>query len=237
MDNNFYSAYYFSFFYFRNRTSGTSLQKIILLSACGGLIGGLLFDVIFGALGVFSYQSKNPNNSFYATGLSLYQLILNGIFSYGLAIATARYITPKIRAGKKDTIKKNTIKKDTALVLALLVLISFGLSFLYTFGISTLFMYGVGILALGECILVLTGKSGPFVSLVFTRNYSSFMRLWANSILIGFLYEMVNLLFPFWIWLPRFYPSQVGLEFLIIIFGYMALFHPIIVFWHTIETE
>jgi hypothetical protein len=220
----------FTSFYFHNRGSMKTLPKVLLLSAIAGLIGGFLFDVIFGTLGLFSYHSSVTKESFYSTGLLLKQLIFNGIFSYGLAVATAKYLTPPLQGSNGSE-----VKKGTALLLTLVILLSLILSFVLDFGIGALFIYGTGILALGELVLVLNRQEGPLLSLFLTRKYSSFIRLWADIVLVGFLYEVVNMFFPFWTWLPHFDYSHVSIKFLVTVFGYVVLFHPMMVFWQRLE--
>ncbi len=218
--------FFFLFFYVRNRTTKVSLVKMVLLSLVAGLIGGLLFDITFGMLGAYVYKVEGNKDIFYSTGLSLYQLIWNDILSFGLAVLTSYYIT-----SKKELYKKKAIKNDVIGVLSFLVLLSIALSFLVQVGVVALFIYGVGVIAFGECLLVLRGQNGPFLSLLMTRNYSSFIVFWANTVLIGFLYEVVNYLFPFWVWLPRSDYSHLSIEILIVLFGYMVVLHPMVVFW------
>lgn len=93
-----------------------------------------------------------------------------------------------------------------------------------------MFAWGVVIIGCGELIMLLCGIAGPVIALL-TGSAMQLATLWGFSIGIGFIYELANLFFPFWVWLPGSEQSSPGARALVVILGYVALSHPIIVFW------
>lgn len=219
----------FLFFYFRNRGTSRDLLKVILLSASAGLVGGFLFDIIFGTLGVFTYHGTGQDTLVSGTGLSYKELLYNDILSYGLAVATARYIIPDIVLTKKIIAKKNAL-----LILLGIFSTALTLSFIINFGIVALFVYGVAVISLGELVLALNNQSGLFLSLYMTHKHAHLIRLWSDIVVIAFLYELANYFYPFWVWLPELDYSYEVKEILIIVFGYAMLFHLMITFWQRV---
>ncbi len=61
--------------------------------------------------------------------------------------------------------------------------------------------------------------------------------MWSQIVVVGFLCEVLNQLFPFWIFLPGSGYPHVLIETLIVMFGYVVLVHPIIVFWQVVKSR
>lgn len=222
----------FLFLYIRNKGTSRDITKVLFLSACAGLVGGFVFDILFGSLGVFTYHGLGLESPVSRTGLSWYELIYNDVFSYGLAVATARYITKDVTLEKKTN-----VKKSVTLFLGALVILSILLSLGIDFSLLSLFVYGIGVIALGEGVLALNKQSGPLLFLYMNRDYAPMIKLWSDVVVVALLYEVANYFFPFWVWLPSIPFSYLGKEFLITVFGYAMLFHLMIVFWQRLSSK
>lgn len=219
-------------FYFSKKRTITSLFKILRLSALFGLLIGLLFDVVLGNLGVYTYISSTPQTVLMPWGLSGVQLLINGLVSFGLAVATAYCIMPKARVFGDEVQKKKIIQMGYLVVLVSLLIMTVSTSDLWT-----LFACGTFIVTVGELILMRQSRAGLFLSVFLNHNYFFFLQIWFQIIVVGFFCEVVNWIYPFWVWLPRSLYSHFGIEILIVLFGYMVLFHPMIVFWQLKEVE
>ena len=221
---------FLAFFFYKRRSLHISLLKVLGVSGLFGIAFGFLFDTILGKLGVYSYISLTLQEHIFVTNLSLLQLIINGLFSFGLTIATAYYITPK-----SNTVS-TTIKNRVSILFILAALpLLYGISFLSP-GLLILFLAGTLILLIGELCMLMQSKMGPLLTLFIKREFKVFLRIWFLIIVVGLVCESINFLFPFWVWLPGLGYDQILLESLIIIFGYVPLIHPMMVFWQTVDT-
>jgi hypothetical protein len=214
-------------FYFRyNRIRRLGVQEL-LISALYGVVLGALFDILLSMLGLYTYRSTSPMYQSIPWGLSPLQLIVNGIFSFGLCVAAAYYITPQAKTCH------SMVQRRIVIVILLGVIIASVVTLVFCkHPLVLLFAAGLSIVAAGELVLIVRSKIGLFLSILLTREYITVMRVWCLIMLIGVICEVVNYYASFWIWLPHNneYPRYL-LELLISIFGYIALVHPMIVMW------
>ncbi len=204
----------------------------LFLSAIAGIVLGASFDIILSKLQLYTYATPLQTTSFLQTGLTVIQLIVNGLLSFGLAFATAKVL--------QGTTHKVTHTQRTILVTvyAIILLISFMLTKIaHTGTITLMFVCGTFILVLGELLLVFNNKTGPLSNLLITKNFNSSFLLVAQCAVIGILYEATNVLFPFWEWLPHNSYNRLYIEILIATLGYIPLLHPMIVFWQLCEKK
>ncbi len=218
--------------YWNYRKGNESLVKLFSISALFGLLFGASFDIIFGILGSFTYVTNLPNASITPWGLTLFQLVINGIFSYGILVATAYFFVPNTNPiGKHVTKKILTILSLLTITAATLVVVFVGP------GLISLFASGVVILTASELLLILRLQAGPFLSFLLKRNYKTLLRMWLQIVLLGFMLEILNYFFPFWVFLPGLGYNHFLLETLIVLFGYIVLMHPMIIFWQIIKSK
>ena len=111
------------------------------------------------------------------------------------------------------------------------------LRFLLEGGLVSLFAAGICIILLGEVAMVMLSYEGPIISFLLRKEYSAFLKIWLVSIVVGVICEGANYFFPFWEWLPGEGYSWMLLETLIILFGYLVVIHPMIIFWQTIDDK
>lgn len=218
------------FFFYKRRSLHSSLLKVLGLSGLFGIVFGFLFDTILGKLGVYSYISSTIQENIFVTNLSLLQLGINGLFSFGLTVAIAYVVTPK-----SNTVSTSIKNKVSILFALLILLLLYAISFLSP-GLLILFLAGALILLIGELCMLMQFKMGPLLSLLIKREFKVFLRIWFLIIVIGLVCESINFLVPFWVWLPGLGYDRMLLEFLIIVFGYVPLVHPMMVFWQTVDT-
>lgn len=215
----------------RRKIAVMRLLSVLSVSMIMGLLFGYTFDSVFGILGLFTYT---PQSQFalHGTGLTFFQLVINGLLSYGIAFATVYFLVPKRTKSKK--LKYKNIYLLGMILSALIV----GCLFYFTSkSLSSLFLSGSVVILLGEIVALLFNERGVILSLCIDRKYTTFIIFWINSISIGLLYEGVNYLFPFWVWLPGEYYSRTMIEVLVIVFGYVVLFHPMLIFWQLMQKK
>lgn len=197
-----------------------------MMVAITGLLLGLVMDLVLGAFGVFVYLPDGPFASTVEPhNLEIYLLIVNALFSYGIATATLALVADLITVDYKLSI----------LWLVLMGIVIFtgimGIIFSPESSIAMLISLGVVIVSAGEFLLMLNDRAGPLVAMLFLKSSIPFFKLWIFSIVVGASYELANLVFPFWIWLPDSGLSQTLLRTIMIFLGYFALFHAITTFW------
>lgn len=204
--------------------------KDVLLSALFGLILGITFDILLGFAGVFTYVGGAPQSQELPWKLSTIQLVCNGIFSYGLTVLTVRLIV------LKSYLVKNQIERKRLGIFAVSIMAIFIVLVINSSSLVSLFLYGALIVTIGEFIMIIFSRTGPVLSLIIKREYSLFFRVWVKILIIGFLYELTNWIYPFWVFLPgETEYSHFLIESIIVLFGYVALFHPMIIFWQIME--
>lgn len=223
---------FFIFLFIRKRMSITSLSKLLILSSIFGVMYGFVFDTVFGVAGLFSYISDNKDQALYGTGLTVWQLVINGALSYGLAVATVYFII-----SKKITTKRFLFKKLALALAAVITLISSIYLYIFPVGIFSLFAGGLAVISFGEGVSIFCKQDGPFLSVLRKRNYKAFILFLLNCAMIGLLYELTNILFPFWVWLPGGTDSHLLVETLVVLFGYVVLLHPMVIFWQLVITS
>ncbi len=193
---------------------------------CLGLVLGIIFDLLCGLLNIHFYIGGN-SVPFCLCGLSFAQLVLNGIFSYGLAVASAFYITPPAHM-INDVDQKRTLQKLSLFIFLTAILLTIVLP---KGSIVIFFAAGLAVVSAGELVMILRGYVGPIFSVFVTRQYKTLQKVWAQVIIIAMCYELANYLFNFWVWLPGSHYNQILLEFIVIVFAYAGLFHPMFIFW------
>ncbi len=217
--------------YIRRKITATKFVTVVLMSMIAGVLFGFAFDSVFGVLGLFTYTLQSPG-SLYGTGLTLPMLVLNGLLSYGIAFATVYFLLPKRNKSRKLAHKNMYI-----FGMLILVFVPSYLLYVTSKSVYSLFLGGVAVILLGEMLALLFNEKGIFLSLIVDKKYTAFVIFWINCISIGLLYEAVNYLFPFWVWLPGVFYSHVIIETLVIVFGYVVLFHPMMIFWQLMQKK
>ena len=181
-------------------------------------------------LGLYTYVVQSPSNTINGTGLTLLQLLSNDVLSFGIAVCTMYFLLPK-----KIKIKRFGYKRLVSGLFTLIAVLASLLLYFVPKSIVSLFLSGIVVISLGELIALICNENGPFLQLVRTWKLSPFVTFWVNCISIGILYECVNYFFPFWIWIPGVDISHGVIEMLVILFGYVVLLHPIMIFWQLLQ--
>ncbi|GEM_PF-807243 len=192
-----------------------------------GTVFGILMDLLLGIAGLFAYLPEGAQaKPVEPKDLPLFLFFINAFLSYGLAVATTALIADSIIERRKSS-------KFWLFALGILVTLgTLGIFLSSPASLPMMFSCGMTIVAGGEFLLVINNQSGPLVLLFSNVSYLPFLKLWAFSILLGAGYEIANLYFPFWVWLPSSNISEINIRVLVIFLGYVALCHPIAVLWN-----
>lgn len=202
-------------------------QKQWMIVAVTGLLLGVSMDLIFGIFGIFRYLPNGPTASAVAPhNLDLYLLLMNAFFSYGIATATLALVFGSLAVNHEKSTTLWLILLGIAIIAGIV-----GVMFSPERSIALLVSCGLVIVSAGEFILMLNHRGGPLIALLARKSSIPFLKLWIFSVVIGASYELANIFFPFWIWLPNSDFSQTFLRMLMILAGYFALFHPISMIW------
>ena len=197
-----------------------------------GLVYGVSMDILLGMAGIFAYLPAGPESTAVeAINLPIFLLILNAFVSYGLAVATTALIADSV-VGENHS--PNFPKYFTGAIIAIGAM---GIFFSAPTSFFMMISCGAVLVASGELVLTYTKKCGPLVLLFSEKSALPSLKLWAFSMVIGASYEIANLFFPFWVWLPSAEIPDSWIRILVIVFGYFALFHSIAVIWHLINPE
>lgn len=203
------------------------IDRLQWLKVAGlGTFFGILMDLLLGAAGLFAYLPEGSQTMpVEPKNLPLFLLIFNAFISYGLAVATTALVV-------KSFIKNSKTPKFWRYATALLMGIGIvGIIFSPPASLAMMISCGIAIVAGGELLLAIDNRGGPLILLFSRQTYLPFLKLWAFSILVGTGYEIANLFFPFWVWLPGSNISGISIRILVIFLGYFALFHPIAILW------
>jgi len=200
------------------------VKQIVAACAIGLLLGipfGLGFDLLIGRnAGIFGYYLP-PRAGF---------IFLNGLLSYGAAVATAAFFPRLILPDAASEVEHRKL----VLLFWLLILGAALVSFIYAAGpLGSMFRAGAIILALGEVVAALCGRRTALAALVHGMP-GPLLKFWAAAAGIGALYEIVNLCFPVWHWVPIDSAVSWPVEFVVVAFGYVVLFHPLRLIWQLI---
>lgn len=183
---------------------------------CAGVFVGACFDLMVGSrYGVFSYFHR----------IDPIFLMLNGAFSYGPALATARIFPVTRRRMSPSPVWAVVAAASVFLVADQAATRMLGSAEGLILVAKTVLIGGALIVG-GELALVAVGVVGPVLSLV-RGPRAAFFRLWICSMVVGFCYEAANLFFPVWRWDALGTYSMVVREIVMVVFGYFALFHPL----------
>ena len=198
----------------------------LLLSAGIGVTLGVPFDVLLGNFHLYTYIPSVDRELVQHTGLTISQLIINGLLSFGIAVATVKLfaITP-INVPQKSY-------SFLLVVYGILLITSLPLIKLLQNGtIPLMFASGVFIVSLGELLLLFNKIQGPISELLISKKITPSFYMAAQCAFIGAVCELINFFFPFWVWLPNTHHNRFLVELLIVTLGYLALLHPMIIFW------
>lgn len=203
------------------RVAWRALSETLWRSAALGLPLGLIFDFLIGRFGfVFTYEPFFPAWMFY---------LLNGLISYGLAVATLSLIPEKLPPVSS---RKNL---QYTLPIAALCLVLMLRPFILP-DLAALFVRGALVLAVAESAAIWRGIEGP-LTLAVKRRWSPLVRLWVFSVILGLVYETANAVFPVWRWRPLDGISYRIHETIMILAGYFVLAYAIVVFIHISSTK
>lgn len=184
----------------------------LALGAAIGIPVGAVFDVAIGKFhAIFHYAGLEMQGPF---------VLVNAIFSYGLAIATvlARGVEPMPRfRGRR--------RRMALLAASFLFVLVVWLPLDRWPPIAAMFLAGAIILAFAESVCLAMGRKGALALFVEGR-WSPAATIWAFSVVTGLVYELANYFFPLWIWINQ-APTPAGNLALIVAFGYFVLFYPI----------
>jgi hypothetical protein len=193
-------------------------KEALLLLACAMLPGlplGLLYDHVIGdRQSVFNYVQTPAPEIFW---------VLNGMLSYGAAIATAALFDVQLPAHHSTRFKLFGVALFvlTAAVMVLLLIMPIH-------GVTAMFVWGVLLILSAEGLAALFGRVGPFSALL-RASVRPAATLWASSVMLGAFYELLNAAFPLWRWHARSEIGSWGAEGLVIGLGYVVLLQPMLV--------
>lgn len=196
------------------------------LATLTGIVFGTLMDLVLGAYGIFAYRLHGLAEApIKPHDLPVAVLLFNALASYGIASVTVSTIASRV-VSKEPSVLGFRIGIVLFTVCGFLGVIS-----LPTASISSMFAWGATIISAGELVLCLNGTQGPFLALLTTRDWKPLLNLWGLCLFVGVTYEITNLFFPFWVWLPSVALNQGILTVIIAFFGYVALLHPMAVLY------
>jgi len=201
-----------------------------MMSIISGLIFGITLDTFLIIYGVDAYIFPDII-SFSPIGMNLRQLCINGALSYGLSIATAYYVY----SFSDQTERSSNRIKHVAFLILLSVASFLAIDLIQPGTISMMFTCGVLVISMSECIALICSQKGPLLVFLESKKIMALLQIWFVIILITVAYEITNYFFPFWEWLPGTYHSKLLIEAIIILFGYIPLFYPMLVFWQLLE--
>jgi len=215
-DTNFWFVILVQFIWFIVVFIKMKAQPSFLLCLVIGLVlsipYGLAMDQIVGEKNrIFSYYGREDSWSF---------LLLNWIFSYGLAISTV------FAAGLADFhSRKLPIIFLACLVLFVLLIETIYQTVSLEFTLLRMFVLGAILISAAEVAINASGRVGLLRSM--PHLMPAFWKFWIFAILTGLVYESANHLFPLWKWENAAPSTSVNLA-LVVLFGYCALLYPMI---------
>jgi hypothetical protein len=204
----------------RGKRTG-ELWAILGPSLVAGLPVGVGFDLLIGeGRGIFTYEIA-PSWLF---------LAVNGLFSYGFAIATAA-LFPTVVARQRGA------RAWRVALLAVLAVAGIAMgACLRATTLARMFTAGWVVVWGGEALLAASGRSGPLAALL-SGEARPFRRLWIWGVALGLAYEAANAAVPVWDWALDASLSRALSELFIIAFGYVVLFHPMAAAWQSLREE
>lgn len=208
----------FAWFGLVGYVSGTAsaMPRNFIAGAAAGIPLGVIFDLPIGQLGnIFHYVGVEYNGTF---------LLLNAVFSYGVAIATALSLSPG-----RDEMSAGKVSSRMALLAGALLLATFLLLLVQVWSsLTSMFIIGGTVLVLTELAYLLAGRKF-YISQFIRGNPRPVLRVYVFSVSTGIVYEGANLLFPLWTWVNG--QGGQALNLLLIVgLGYFVLFYPMFAF-------
>lgn len=207
--------------------------RILLVSFLIGIVIGLPFDLISSNLGLYTYLSDTREGAQYAWNLTPFELIINGFLSFGLAVSTAKFVW-------KDIPLLLDRKRWGNLVVFFSTIVITSLIFCLTLprnNLPLMFACGFLIVSIGELLLLFFKKHGPIAELLITWDISKVLKSWIMIMTLALFYEITNLFFPFWVWLPGNSYTMFFMTILMVSVGYVGVIHPMIVFWKLYDSK
>lgn len=201
----------------RHRLKRDYVIRVFFISMLLGVPTGILFDLLIGrGAGIFSYFLEQ----------NLVFLILNGMLSYGSAVATAATFPAEIRRhGRRLS------RRDMRMMFAGAILIgTASLGLRLSNPIGEMFCAGIIVIVGSEIVALLAGWFGP-IARISIGDIRPFCICWIYSVLIGAVYEIANAVFPVWQWTAGASLPRWSVEFFVVVFGYLVLFYPMILAW------
>ncbi|MCW9060057.1 MAG: hypothetical protein OQL11_14410 [Gammaproteobacteria bacterium] len=197
-------------------------HKIDWKIALGVGVGyGMLMDALLGGVGVFAYLFGEPSSGYTSPNeLPIFLLVFNAVASYGLAALSVAVIAPGI-------IRPLKIHANLPLLVGVVLIFSLCLAIITpAHSLWLMFAWGAVVISFSELLLCHGGKGGPILAFITDRDYRPLLVLIGFSVVVGSIYEIVNIVFPFWVWLPGSSVSLWILTLLVVLLGYFVLFYP-----------
>lgn len=194
------------------RGSFRSAPRLLGAGALAGIPLGAIFDIGIGRFGdIFHYAGLEYSGLF---------VLLNAVFSYGTAVATAAVIPVGVMDDYSGPLRR------LALVTASL---AFALAIWLPLDrwppVGAMFLLGALILIATEGLCLALGRKGYLAQLLEGR-WSPVVRIWAFAAATGVIYELANRYYPLWVWVNR-SPTPAFNLLMIVSLGYFVLFYPI----------
>lgn len=195
-----------------------SVGRALRHLAVGGAAGiplGLFFDLAIGKYASLFHYANFPTTGGF--------MLVNGIFSYGLAIATVLSLQaeelPPWPGGRKGIA---LLAASLAFSLALLMPVD------QMPPLAGMFLLGALVLLFTEALGLASGRMG-YMAQAWRGRFRPATRIWLFSVVTGLVYETANHAFGLWVWENRFPTPAVNL-LLIVLLGYFVLLLPIFTF-------
>lgn len=203
----------FAFLARRRRVPLAAAVRALVFGLPAGLLIGLAMDLFLGRQqGVFAYRLDQD----------LAFLVLNGLCGYGPAVATAWLFPVSLGELPRSRSRATAAGAGAGAVIVL------GIEALLPLpALASAFLLGGAVLLLGEAVCAALARSGPLVEAMSGKPGAA-ARLWLYSALVGALYELLNWVWPVWQW-RILDSSPASQEALMIVLGYVVLFHPLVV--------
>lgn len=174
-----------------------------------GIVFGIVFDELVGRrLQIFQYYIHS--SAF---------IIINGALSYGLAVATALRFSPKPISAQHLPLRPGLA------ILGSTCIVFLGVFLLLPSPLTLAAAVGCIVIAAGEVFEIFAfGTVGPALE-VTSGSLRHVAHNWGTAILVGCIYELGNYAFPVWRWWFFGSPATLWFELIIVVLGYVVLFH------------
>lgn len=195
-----------------------TVRRAFINLALGGAAGvplGFFFDLVIGKFASIFHYTGIP--------ITLCFMLVNGILSYGLAIATV------LSAGYEALPVRGSGRRAIA---SLVAAAAFSLAVLLPVHrmppIAGMFLLGAMVLLFSEALAMACCRLG-YIAQVGEGRFRPALRLWIFSGATGLVYEAANSIFDLWTWENRF-PTPLANLVMVVLLGYVVLLLPIFTF-------